>query len=223
LKVLAYQILSRQERGNWHESKMTGKRRFEWLMGRAVAKDAVRKLLKRKYELDLCPADIEIETNKNGQPFVNGVWTKEVDCIPSISIAHTKGVAAAIATAMHEAVKIGIDIECLRSLEDGFLKKVFNSHEEQLLSTIDDNNFDKWVLRLWCAKEAVAKAIGIGFNGDPNNYIVQNVDVNNGSVNIKISEKLANIIQKPNDTNFLAQTICEDSIIVAVATYKKEN
>ena len=47
------------------------KRRHEWLLGRSVAKEAVRLLLEREMDLHLSPKEIEIVADPYGRPLVS--------------------------------------------------------------------------------------------------------------------------------------------------------
>lgn len=75
LMVLAYMVLNRKERQVWLDLPSRGKRRMEWLLGRIVAKEAVRKFLWDTADLHLCSADVEIAVNSLGAPEVKGEWT----------------------------------------------------------------------------------------------------------------------------------------------------
>src|SRR5262249_52890536 len=67
-RVLAYLILSQREREVWHGLRTPAARRTEWLLGRVVAKDAVRRCLAQQYGLIVYPADIEILPDEHGRP-----------------------------------------------------------------------------------------------------------------------------------------------------------
>ena len=68
--VLADLILSPGERAHWRSMRGVEKRRHEWLLGRCVAKEAVRSLLERNLDLHLPPTDIEIVPDPYGRPLV---------------------------------------------------------------------------------------------------------------------------------------------------------
>src|ERR1039458_8248272 len=68
--VLADRILSPAEREYWRSMRGVEKRRHEWLLGRSVAKEAVRSLLERNLDLHLSPEEIEIMPDPYGRPLV---------------------------------------------------------------------------------------------------------------------------------------------------------
>ena len=69
--LLADLILSPGEREHWASMRGVEKRRREWLLGRCVAKEAVRALLERNLDLHLSPAEIEIVPDPYGRPLVS--------------------------------------------------------------------------------------------------------------------------------------------------------
>ena len=60
LKTLAYLVLSRRERAVWDSMQATPKQRYDWLLSRCAAKDAVRMLIQERFGEKLCAADVEI-------------------------------------------------------------------------------------------------------------------------------------------------------------------
>ena len=81
---------------------------------------------------------------------------------PVVSISHSDGIAAAIA-ALDARTLVGIDVERVSGRADGFERLAFTPPERALLDTVPVGDRLEWHLRLWCAKEAVAKAFGRGF------------------------------------------------------------
>jgi phosphopantetheinyl transferase (holo-ACP synthase) len=69
--ILADLILSPREREQWTSMRAVEKRRHEWLLGRCVAKEAVRLLLERDLDLHLSPEEIEIVPDPYGRPLVS--------------------------------------------------------------------------------------------------------------------------------------------------------
>ena len=52
-----------------------------------------------------------------------------------------------------------VDVERLGRIREGFAGVAFTPEEENLLSSVDIPLVKEWPIRLWCAKEAVAKAL----------------------------------------------------------------
>ena len=88
------------------------------------------------------------EYNEHGKPF----WTDG----PYFSISHCK---AGIAVAVDEE-PIGIDIETIRSADEGLIKRVMSAEEQEMIEQAEDPA--RVFTRLWTQKEAVVKAQGTG-------------------------------------------------------------
>ncbi len=164
-KSLALTILSRREREVWRALKTPPPRRLEWLLGRSAAKDAVRSYVKEHFGIVLPPADIEIETDSSRRPRVSGGWIDRVPFGLHLSIAHSAGTAVAI-VAGDCCDGIGIDLEHVSRLNDDVVAAGFAEAERRLLEVSGSEGVE-WGLRLWCAKEAAAKAVGHGFRHQP--------------------------------------------------------
>ncbi len=98
LKTLAYLVLSRRERATWDAMKLSPKERYDWLLGRCAAKDAVRMLIQERFGEQLCAADVEIaadESSVSGSS-VNGAWKQRLGVNPVVMIANS-GLAGAVA------------------------------------------------------------------------------------------------------------------------------
>ena len=72
-----------------------------------------------------------------------------------------------------------MDIEPIRPRQPSFLETIATDAERRLLNANGSGWTDpggEWVTRLWCAKEAVGKLLGIGMNGSPRAYELRAVD-----------------------------------------------
>jgi phosphopantetheine--protein transferase-like protein len=218
-RVLAHLVLSRWEREVWRGLQWAEKRKIAWLLGRVAAKDAIRLFLKSSYGMELHPADIEIAYDRYGQPLVQGVWTEACEHVPVISLAHAAGIAVAIAGHAGQCRGIGIDIEPLERRREGFESVAFTPEEHILLGALDAVSQEEWLLRLWCAKEAVAKALGCGMMGEPRSLIVQELDACTGIVKITLSGRIAEQFPELHHTYLTASTARERDLIVASSCY----
>ena len=188
LKVLAGLILSASERTDW--SKLNGRRKTEWLMGRVAAKEAVRSLLEIRHELCIAPADIVISKNADGRPFVKVMGIESE--LPSfeISIAHAGGKAAALAIESGE-FRPGIDLEPVRDLHASFDSVAFSEEERSIIQSAEESDKAHWMLRAWCAKESAGKVLGLGLAGDPQAFSVVEINAESGIIRIAIDAVLA--------------------------------
>jgi len=184
-RVLAHLVLSRQEREIWRNLRTPGHRRTEWLLGRAVAKDAVRLYLKDRYGMELCPADVEIVADEHGQPRVQGPWMEKLENGLVLSLTHSGGVVVAIVGGADVSAGVGVDVEPVGRVNEDVERVAFTPQEQELLSSVRHASNDDWPLRFWCAKEAVAKALGQGMVAGPQALVVEALDVHTGSVKIR--------------------------------------
>ncbi len=166
--VLAGMVLGKAERPAWEALRegAVPARQMDWLRGRVAAKDAVRMLA----HAPMPAADIAIEQpDPDGPPRAvpaNGAPA------PWISISHAggAGVAAAADPARHAGV--GTDIEAVAPRSDSFLEAAFTSEERAIVEAAGPAARDLLVTRMWCAKEAAAKACDVGVEEMRGRFVV---------------------------------------------------
>jgi phosphopantetheine--protein transferase-like protein len=217
MRTLVHTLLSRAERQQWRNLKGREIRRSEWLFGRAAAKDAVRQLLKERDGRAVFPADIEICQDADGRPFAHLVGSGDPAIMPSISIAHSDGRAVALAGWCAEGERLGIDIERIRPRDEAFQEIAFSQDELALLDACSGSARDEWVARLWCAKEAAAKALGTGLAEGPRSLQARNLDSATGRVEVVLGEGLARAYPELAGVTLAVYTAREDDWAVASA------
>jgi phosphopantetheine--protein transferase-like protein len=215
--VLAHLVLNPRELEAWQRLTGPERRRRQWLQGRIAAKDAVRLLLKHRYQVETCYADIEISSNEYGQPLGSGELLAKLGCRFRLSISHSGKVAVALAGECPDYDGVGIDVERVNESHEGLEEGGFGSGERSLLETFGASERKEWFLRLWCAKEAVAKALGRGIMGNPHNLVIQDVDVETGTVNLNIDGQLARELRNYANTSLTAYTGCDETVVFATS------
>jgi phosphopantetheinyl transferase len=182
LNALANAVLTPNERVDYAQMTGTAPRRLEWLLGRTSAKEAVRRLLLQNYNLYEPAADIAIWKDKLGKPHPLGDWENQVSSPIDLSIAHTAGLILGAATAEGH---IGLDVESVsRDLTEDFLRGVFTLEEQELASRSGDG--PTAVLRFWCAKEAISKALGTGIRFAPTDLRIRTSDPATGLLEMEL-------------------------------------
>jgi phosphopantetheine--protein transferase-like protein len=219
--VLAHLVLNRREREVWQNLKGSESRRNEWLRGRSVAKDAVRLFLRNRYGMQLYPADIEIAQDEHGRPLARGSWSGGLDCSPVISLAHSDRISVSLVGDDAHCEGVGVDVEPLGRIREGFESVAFTPEERDLLSSENAPLREEQSLRLWCAKEAVAKALGRGMMGGPRSLVAQQLDARTGIVKVALSGEMAKQFPELSDTRLTAYTALEGNVIVASSVYKR--
>ena len=167
---LAHMTLNRAERRRWYALPAAGPRREEWLLGRIAAKEAARDWLRTRHQIDLASADIEIVGDDRGRPQVRIDALAEAP-MPTLSIAHSQGWAAAVVA--DPGLAVGFDYQRLRSVRTHeLIHGAFGDAEQHWFAKIDETERGLVAAALWCAKEAASKAAGTGLEGRPLDWVV---------------------------------------------------
>ena len=214
--VLAHLVLCAEERRNWLALTGTESRRLHWLLGRVAAKDAVRMLLSKKYGWEIYPADIHITHEADGRPGVRLLMEKEFPHPICISIAHIEGVAMAAAAERTNIDSIGVDIERIGRVGADFHDLAFVREERRLIADMGSSQSEEWSLRLWCAKEAVAKALGSSVPASPTELVAQRIEPETGRVELAFSPESAKR-RGTNGNRYLACTLRERDLVAATS------
>lgn len=182
LSALASAVLTANERENYAQMGGVAPRRLEWLLGRTAAKEAVRRLLVENYNIYESSADIAVWKDNMGKPHPLGDWEAHVSTPIDLSIAHTEGLILGAATAQG---RIGLDVESVkRDLTEEFLRGVFTLEEQELATMSGDG--PTAVLRFWCAKEAISKALGVGIRFSPTDLRIRTSDPATGMLGMDL-------------------------------------
>jgi malonyl CoA-acyl carrier protein transacylase/phosphopantetheinyl transferase len=212
LKVAAGLTLSLTERIKWREMGGSTARRVEWLMGRVAAKDAVRRCLLARYGRKWAAPDVRIETAEAGKPRPEGEWRKRCGARMDISITHTPDmvVAAAAPNAF-----IGIDVERRdRELSDGFIAAAFSPHEQELAAETGEG--PTALIRIWCAKEALAKALGTGLRYGASDLQARAYDRATGRVELELTRLWTEAFPHLKGQGLAAHTALFDNRVLSV-------
>jgi phosphopantetheinyl transferase len=213
---LAHFVLNPAERATWR-TLASDRRRVEWLMGRTAAKDAVRLYALRHRGVALFPCDIAITADAHGRPAPGGAALDRLGLELSLSLAHTDGIA--VAAVCEPARGVGIDVERLSRRRGAFEEAAFTADERALLGEAGAGR-DERALRLWCAKEAVGKALGRGLMGNPLNLEARSSDANLDTVRVALAGRLAREFPGLVGSSVTAFTGREGDLIVATALYE---
>lgn len=160
------------ERARYAERPPRGRR--QWLLGRIAVKDAVRQWLWRHGEGPVFPAEIQVGNDELGRPYVTGAHGRALPPL-DVSLAHRAEAGVAIVRPHTPRPGPGIDIEEVTARDRGTLATALGRDELRLLHgrSADDPEAEAlWFTRFWAAKEAVAKAEGVGFGGRPRDFTV---------------------------------------------------
>ena len=183
LNILGNVVLSAPERKELAEMKGSAARRTEWLFGRIAAKEAVRRYLRDFHQARWSYADVRIWPNENGKPQAIGAWGDNLSSKLDIAIAHTSQFVIALAASNARA---GVDVEsAARNLSEEFASGVFTPSELELAAG-GGADAARSLIRFWCAKEAVSKALGTGIRYSPREMTVVRYLADTGDIAVRL-------------------------------------
>lgn len=175
LRVLAHAVLDESERAQWRTLEGPLRRRREWLYARAALKEAVRHWIHLQTGQLLYPSDIVVEHDPQGAPWVDGWWCDRLIGPPRVSLSHD-AVHCVVAVSPSDR-PVGVDFESLANARrPELLAGALAPAEQALIEGCSGSDLDERLLRLWCAKEAAAKCLGIGLQGQPWAYTIARAD-----------------------------------------------
>ena len=188
--VLEFTQLGPEERAAYKPSSGSSEdRRSQRLWGRIAAKEAARRLWNDMGQPAIYPADLAIVAGEDGRPLLTRVGEPPHDALPAISIAHADGLAIALAV-LDPTARVGIDVEPITGRPPSFEATAFTAGERVLLDRWPASSRAEWVTRFWCAKEAAAKASGLGLAGGPSSALVIEADQDTGVIQVQLSPEL---------------------------------
>lgn len=183
LRTLSQVVLNKTETVDFASLSGSVSRRTEWLFGRLVAKEAVRRYLHENYQARWCDADIQIWRDDSGKPHAIGRWRDYLSAPLDLTIAHTAQFVVAVVASN---ARLGIDVEVRdRDLSEEFTRGVFTDEERDL--TLHSANPPTAAIRFWCAKEAVSKALGTGIRYSPREMVVDTFQAETGEMTVRLT------------------------------------
>jgi phosphopantetheine--protein transferase-like protein len=200
---LARYYLNDPEMSRFKELSRYPARQRQWLLGRIVAKDAVRSWLTRRQSQSALahPASIALSIEESEAPFVS---ESPGSMPPKFSIAHCDD--RAIAAAQSEDV--GVDIERITRREPEILDAFISESERKLLQSFPAEEQDAWHTKLWCSKEAVVKLMGVSLGGALKALEATEV-APKGEVEISY---------RPNGSKYQVKTVRDGDYVIAYAS-----
>jgi 3-oxoacyl-(acyl-carrier-protein) synthase/malonyl CoA-acyl carrier protein transacylase/phosphopantetheinyl transferase len=168
--------LSAAERAEYSRRNPRAARHF--LLGRIAVKDAVRQWLWDGGAGPVYPVEITVGNDERGRPFVTGPFATP----PTVSLAHSGPLAAAVVNHPDRGESPGVDIELVEARDTATEAAIMTGGERALLDEVCGHCPDPRTARaarltqFWTAKEAVAKAEGTGLGGRPHRCVVERVD-----------------------------------------------
>jgi phosphopantetheinyl transferase len=209
-------ILREPEWRIWHRLPREAARR-RWMRGRVAAKDAVRLLVLERYRLAAPLEVLSILPDERGQPRVSCSALPDAGAGICVSISHCGNVSVALAVERSDTCRgVGIDVASQTDNHDGLAEGGFAPAETSLLDDYSTPERSDWLLRLWCAKEAAGKALGVGLHGNPLNFVVSRINRARQTVEVE-----TNVVHEPganaDPTRMTSRVGCDRGMAFAVA------
>ncbi len=201
--LIARICLHLAEMPRFFELDRSPRRQRQWLLGRIAAKEAISSALKReKPGISIHPAEIILGYNGNRRPVLESL--EDLAQSLNISISHAENRAVAIV----HTEPIGIDLELIKDRKAGFLDAFTTAEERSMLSELGSTENPALITRLWCAKEAAAKAKGTDMGGNP--HVFQ-------AIHIQDDGKIL-LAHRQSNLQYIVYTHRDDDFILAVAS-----
>ncbi|MEQ8822963.1 MAG: 4'-phosphopantetheinyl transferase superfamily protein [Filomicrobium sp.] len=105
--------------------------------------------------IDLPPEHLQFSVTSTGKPFLSN----ETPQHPHFNLSHTADTAA---LAICNTAEVGVDIEAIRPLRDGFARRFFTKQEADEIDSLPEEQRLDALVRCWTRKEAYLKATGAG-------------------------------------------------------------
>ncbi len=188
---------------------------FAWLAGRAAAKEAVRQLVRAEYGLDYLQADIELWPEEHGRLIVGGAWCASLPQVPLVSVANVKDRAVALATLPDAALYLGIQIAQADDHAHVTGRAVLDTNELNVLQRLSAETHDQRHVLGWCAKDAVARALGFDLAAAPQAVVIMDVDARRNLVSVALRGELAAAYPDLGPSNLIVYARSYDDLIVA--------
>lgn len=128
----------------------------------AAARVACRKIL-----MQIGHTGWQVIPDEYGAPQLVTIPEGEAVSTASVSLTHRNGVAAALLSESQDTLAVGLDLErpqpsILRTLDDFYTKE-----EGQQIRALKPKDGVLLATRIWAAREAVLKILGLGFGATP--------------------------------------------------------
>jgi 4'-phosphopantetheinyl transferase len=128
-----------------------------------VARGALRMLLGRR--LNMAPGDVQLGIGSHGKPELRGTGRATL----RFNLSHSGGLAL---IAMTDGQEVGVDVEPT-TRSSALIINLLTEAERSLTVAIRPADRHVELLRVWCRKEALAKAIGVGLAPGPAEFDTQ--------------------------------------------------
>ena len=210
--VLAHIVLGAQEMNGWQS--LSGPVREQWLLDRVVAKDAIRGFLNGNGSLH--PARLELRLDESGSGiFLASNGASGPNAV--LSISHGPGFAAAVVADGAKYGSLGIDTASLDHAAQKLDQVLISDAERHTASQCGAAQSTEWILRISCARKAIAKGLGLSLNQAFSGLTMCGLDATTGTIYFDPDRNILPESQELESRRFVVHTVREGELILAIA------
>jgi len=187
------------------------KRKEEWFSGLYAAKLAVKQI-----KPEIAFHEITIVKTALGKPSIKiGKSKSQI----YLSITHSNGFAVA---AVNPDVDIGIDLEIIEKRSKSLIDEVISSAEKDQILKSQKEIEDELLTKIWTAKEAASKVLGVGLNIDLHQLQVSNLKDKSITMNLnpQIISQLEKKKSRKKEILLTANIANNDEYVAAVCLFQ---
>lgn len=210
-------VLAPTEITRWEALPRYRHRREQWLLGRLAAKGVVQEIVRRDTGEHVPITEIVIGADANGAPRVSFARRLSDAVLPVVSISHTgssRSLGVALGSADPAVLGVGIDVEehrPRRALE----RKGLTDAERELLVGLGASAGPESLLRMWTAKEAAIKSLGVNLDqvGGPRAVTVTPMRSDGSEMSVEVPRSHRSM----HTSRLTAYTSRDDGLVLAMA------
>jgi len=116
---------------------------------------------------------------------------------------------------------VGIDLESLTHRREDFEDIAFSPDERSLLAALPRDLRREWSLRMWCAKEAVGKALGRGLSAGLLAFHITRAATTSGIVEVELRDGALEQCPQLRGKSLHVYTACESNFVFSSIIYQQ--
>jgi hypothetical protein len=191
----------------------------DWLFGRIAAKDAVRLLWWERHGERLFPADIQLDVDVHGRWLPRRRGPATATALPAVAVAHADAWSFGLAAFVPH---VGLAVKKLGSADAALAEGFLDPDEQKLLPHLGSER-EEGLITLWCAKQAVARALACDLTANLSVGKVRQVDALTGGILFALGPTFAATFPDLASALLVVRTFRDEDWIVAATFCQKDS